>query len=193
MSADGRFVLFASMANNLALTTNGAPIPSLVPPIMNVYLRDCSSNSITLVSVNLAGTGGGNADSLPAGVSTDGRFALFESGASDLVAGDTNNANDVFVRDLVNNVTLLVSVNTNGVSGNGASHNAVMTPDGSYVAFSSAASDLAAGDTNGIPDIFLRDLQGQSTKLISVGAVRHFAGNLQRPRHIDQLGRAQGR
>jgi Tol biopolymer transport system component len=178
ISADGRFVLFASAANNLALTTNGTPIPVLVPASLNVYLRDRASNNTTLVSINLAGTGGGNGDSLPAGISADGRYALFESAGSDLVAGDTNNACDVFVRDLVNGVTLLVSVNTNGACGNSASHNPVMSPDGYYVAFNSAASDLVAGDTNGIPDIFLRDLQGQTTKLISIGAVSNNTSTL---------------
>ena len=177
-SADGRFVLFASTANYLALTTNGTPVPILVPASLNVYLRNRASNTTTLVSMNLAGTGGGNGDSLPAGVSTDGCYVLFESVASDLVAGDTNNASDIFVRDLVNGVTSLVSMNTNGVSSSGASHNAVMTPDGNDVAFSSAASDLVANDSNGIPDIFLRDLQEQTTKLISVGAVSNSTSTL---------------
>jgi Tol biopolymer transport system component len=171
ISPDGRFVLFASTANNLVLTTNGTPIPALVPSSLNVYLRDRASNTTTLVSVNLAGTGGGNGDSLPVSVSTNGQYVLFESAASDLVPGDTNGASDIFVRDLVNGVTFLISANTNGVGGNGASHNAVMTPDGDYVAFSSLASDLVADDTNGIPDIFLRDLHAKTTKLISAGAL----------------------
>ena len=137
---------------------------------LNVFLRDRASNTTTLVSVNLTGTGGGNGDSLPFGISTNGQFALFESAASDLVANDTNNAQDIFVRDLVNGTTTLVSVNTSGSSGNGESRDPVMTPDGRYVAFASAANDLVAGDNNGIPDIFVRDLQSNTTTLVSVGA-----------------------
>ncbi len=170
VSPDGRYVLFASTANNLALMNNGAPMSVQPLPSMNVYLRDRASSTTTLVSVNLAGTGGGNGDSLPAGISTNGQYALFVSAASDLVPNDTNNANDVFVRDLVNGTTTLVSVNTSGSSGNGESRSPVMTPDGRYVAFVSAATNLVAGDNNGIPDVFVRDLQAQTTTLVSVGA-----------------------
>ena len=167
VSADGRYVLFASTANNLVLTNNNN---SVLPQRMNVFLRDRVSGTTTLASVNLAGTGGGNGDSFPTAISTNGQFALFESAASDLVANDTNSANDVFVRDVVNGVTTLVSVSTNGGSANGASYHSAMTPDGRYVVFVSAASNLVAGDTNGIPDVFVRDLQAGTTTLVSVGA-----------------------
>ncbi len=124
---------------------------------------------LSLVSVNSTGTGGGNGDSLPVDLSTNGRYAVFESSASDLVPGDTNGATDVFVRDLAAGATLLVSVSTNGGVGNGASRTSAMTPDGRYVAFVSAASNLVAGDTNGIPDVFVRDLQTGVTTLASIG------------------------
>jgi len=169
ITPDGRFVLFASAANNLVQTTKG-PIPLRIPPRLNVYLRDRLDRTTTLVSVNLSGVGG-NGDSLPVDLSTNGRYAVFESSASDLVSGDTNTTTDVFVRDLVSGTMVLVSVNTNGVAGNGASHSASMTPDGRYVAFSSAATDLVPDDTNGIPDIFVRDLQVSRTALASPGAV----------------------
>ena len=94
----------------------------------------------------------------------------FESDADNLVANDTNNAGDIFVRDLVNGTTTLVSVNTNGWSGSGESRDPAMTPDGRYVTFASAANDLVSGDANGIPDIFVRDLQSNTTMLVSVGA-----------------------
>jgi Tol biopolymer transport system component len=175
VSPDGRHVLFASAANNLLLMSNGVSMPAQALPAMNVYLRDRASNTTTLVSVNLTGNCGGNGDSLPFGISSNGQFALFESSATNLVVSDSNNAQDIFVRDLVNNTTTLVSVNTNGWSGSGESRDPVMTPDGRYVAFTSAASDLVPGDTNGIPDIFVRDLQSNTTTLVSVGAIP--AGN----------------
>ena len=170
ISPDGRYVLFSSAANNLTLTVNSNPIPVLIPARINVYLRDRTNGTTTLVSVNLTGTGGGNGDSFATGISSNGQYALFESSASDLVAGDTNNATDVFIRDLVNGTNLLVSVSTNGGFGNGNSGSAVMTPDGRYVAFVSSASNLVAGDLNGIPDIFVRDLQLGTTTLASTGA-----------------------
>ena len=167
ISRDGRYVLFASTANNLTLTNNNN---SVLPRRFNVFLRDRLASTTTLVSVNMAGNGGGNGDSFPTGISTNGQFALFESSASDLVAGDTNNASDIFVRDVVNGLTTLVSVSTNGASGNGISRGSVMTGDGRYVAFASTASNLVPGDTNGIADVFVRDLQAGTTTLASVGA-----------------------
>ena len=171
ISPDGRYVLFASTANNLLVITNDTPIPARFPAPLNVFLRDRTNGTTTLVSVNLTGTAGGNGDSLPMGLSTNGLYAVFESSASDLVAGDTNNATDVFVRDMVTGTTLLVSVSTNGLVGNGASRSPAMTPDGRYVAFVSAANNLVAGDTNGIPDVFVRDLRDNLTTLVSVGAL----------------------
>jgi Tol biopolymer transport system component len=167
ISADGRYVLFASTANNLVLTNNNNFV---LPQRMNVFLRDRGGGVTTLVSANLAGTGGGNGDSIPTGISTNGQFALFESSASDLVANDTNNASDIFVRDLVNGITTLVSVGTNGAIANRASRGSVMTPDGRYVAFVSAASNLVSADTNTIADVFVRDLVAAATTLVSVGA-----------------------
>src|SRR5882672_3198770 len=90
LSADGRYVLFASTAKNLVVNSNGNALPGIFPARLNVFRRDRTNNTTSLVSVNLNGNDGGNGDSLPAGISADGRFALFESSASDLVAGDTN-------------------------------------------------------------------------------------------------------
>jgi Tol biopolymer transport system component len=170
VSPDGRYVLFASTANNLVVTGTTNPLPVLFPPKLNVFLRDRTNGTTTLVSVNLSGAGGGNGDSWASAISTNGRYALFESSASDLVPSDTNNLTDVFVRDLVAGTSMLVTVSTNGGSANGVSRSSVMTPDGRYVAFVSSASNLVPGDTNGIPDVFVRDLQAHVTTLASVGA-----------------------
>jgi len=171
LSSSGRYVLFASTANNLALTTNGAPMLALVPAPLNVYLRDRTNGTTTLVSVDVTGLGGGSDNSLPLGISTNGRYALFESLATNLVANDTNSAQDVFLRDVVAGVTTLISVSTNGGVGSGESRDAVMTPDGRYVAFTSVSSNLVVGDTNGIPDIFVRDVIGGTTVVASAGAI----------------------
>jgi Tol biopolymer transport system component len=170
ISPNGRYVLFASTANDLVLTTNNPPTPISSPLKLNVFLRDRMNGTTTLVSVNLTGLGGGNGGSLPADVSANGRYAAFESSASDLAPGDTNNATDVFVRDLTSRVTRLVSVGTDGSVGNGDSRGATMTPDGRYVAFVTAATNLVPDDTNGIPDVFVRDMQGGSNILVSAGA-----------------------
>ncbi len=111
----------------------------------------------------------GNGDSFSTAVSTNGQFVLFESAASDLVNGD-NNQTDVFLRDLLSQNTVLISANTNGFAGNGFSHNAVMTPDAHFIAFSSAASDLVAADTNGIPT-YLSVIVLRLPALVSIGAL----------------------
>ena len=162
ISADGRFILFGSSANDLAPGGNGQFR-------LNVFLCDRSSNTVTLASVNASGNGGGNGDSVPGQVSSNGQFVVFQSSASDLVPGDTNGVSDIFVRDLQAGTTRLVSVAADGSWANGASSEPVMTPDGHWVVFVSAASNLVAGDTNGIPDIFVRDLVGGTTTCVTAG------------------------
>lgn len=170
ISRDGRYVLFSSTANNLVTNAAGGAFQSTSPARMNVFLFDRTNGTTTLVSVNTNGTGGGNGDSFAVAISTNGQFALFESAATNLVAGDSNSVNDIFVRDVINGITTLISVSASGGSGSDVSRNSTMTPDGRYVAFVSSATNLVAGDTNDLPDIFVRDLQLSNTVLVSVGA-----------------------
>lgn len=163
ISPDGRFVLFSSSANNLVAGDNNRLG-------LDLFLRDRASNMTCLVSANLTGTGGGNGNSLAGQVSTNGRYVVFQSDANDLLAGDTNAVSDIFVRDRELNTTILVSQAADGGCANDASTDPVMTPDGRYVAFLSAATNLVANDANGLPDVFIRDLLSGTTQLISVGA-----------------------
>lgn len=163
VTPDGRFVLFSSSANDLVPGGNGQLG-------LNVYVRDRWSNSTVLVSSNFAGLGGGNGNSISGVISTNGQFIAFQSDSSDLLPGDTNGASDIFLGDLQAGTTELISVATNGGWGNGASTDPAITPDGRYVAFISAASNLVAGDANGIPDVFVRDTIAGTTTLVSVGA-----------------------
>jgi Tol biopolymer transport system component len=169
LSPDARFVLFSSGASDLV--TNDNSWLSL-----DVFLRDRVSNTTTLISANRFQTGGGDGHSSGVCVSTNGRYVLFESVASDLVAGDTNELADVFVRDVQTETTTLVSVAAAGGVANNRSESAAMTPDGRYVAFISYATNLVTGDTNNNPDVFVRDLQTQTTALVSVGASNTTAG-----------------
>ncbi|HXF10418.1 MAG TPA: hypothetical protein VN625_06500 [Desulfuromonadaceae bacterium] len=169
MTPDGRYVLFASTGSNLVLTNyNGATLLTAAHTL-NVFLRDRLNGTTTFVSADSQGDGG-NGDSFPAAISTNGQFALFQSTASNLVPGDTNGASDIFLRDLVNHTTTLVSLGTNNVLGNGNSRDAVMTPDAHYVAFVSSATNFFKPDKNNIPDIFVRDLWAHTTALVSAGA-----------------------
>ena len=94
---------------------------------------------------------------------------VFDSAASNLVAGDSNGYEDVFVRDRKLHKTYRVSVSSAGVQGNADSFAPFISADGRYVAFASNASNLVASDTNGFTDVFVRDLKLHKTYLVSVG------------------------
>jgi len=164
LSPNGRFVVFSSAANDLVPGGNSYYS-------QNVFLRDRTWNTTMLVSGNTNGTGGGNGSSILGQVSSNGRYVVFQSDATDLVPGDTNGVTDIFERDLVTGTTRLVSVAADGGFGNGASTDPVMTPDGTCVVFISAATNLVAGDTNRIADVFVRDLITQTTWLVSANAL----------------------
>ena len=169
VSADGRYVIFASTARNLLPNPYPVAGSAFDPGAWQVFVRDRVAGTTTLVSVNLSNAPA-NGDSFPAAISTNGQYVLFESAASDLVNNDTNNATDIFLRDLVNHTDYLVSVSANTTSASGASYNAAMTPDARFIAFVSAANNIVPGDNNGIPDVFVRDRIAGTNSLISVSA-----------------------
>jgi uncharacterized repeat protein (TIGR01451 family) len=125
--------------------------------------------STTRVSIASDGTEANGASDTVA-VSSDGRFVAFSSSASNLVRGDTNGASDVFLRDRVLGTTVRVSVARDGSEANGASSDPSVSADGRFVVFSSTASNLVSGDTNGVMDVFVRDLdpQAPTTARVSV-------------------------
>jgi Tol biopolymer transport system component len=139
-----------------ALSVTGAGPAYAVPP------------STILVSVNLSGEAGDNASVAPS-ISGDGNRIAFQSIADDLTAGDANDLFDVFVRDVNNGTTERVSVNRFGHDANAGSFGPSISANGRYVAFQSDASDLVAGDNNGVNDVFVRDLRTDSTERISAG------------------------
>jgi hypothetical protein len=109
----------------------------------------------------------------------DGRYLVFESLANNLTSNDANGSVDLYRRDLQAGVTTLITLNSTGtVSGNNSSTAAAVSADGRYVAFVSNASDLVPNDINGaIPDAFMRDLQTQTTKLMSLNIAGTGSGN----------------
>ncbi|MGO4760093.1 TolB family protein, partial [Streptomyces sp. 2MCAF27] len=116
-----------------------------------------------------AGGGDANSQALFSRISDDGRYIIFHSTASDIVAGDTNSASDVFLRDVQTGTTLLVSVPAGGGLGDSHSGNADLSADARYVVFNSSATNMVADDTNAVNDIFIRDLQTGTTTRVSVG------------------------
>jgi Tol biopolymer transport system component len=162
ISANGRYVAFASGASNL--------VPGDWNGYADVFVHDRQTGVTTLVS---QGSGGaqGNADSRHPSISADGRYVAFESFAGDLVALDPNATYDIFVRDLQTGQTTLVSANYyTGASGNGPSFAPSISADGRFVAFSSDAPNLVGGDTNGRRDIFVRDMESNETTRASLNS-----------------------
>lgn len=135
-----------------------------------------ASGDLTRISVDASGVEG-NDMSRFASISTDGRYAAFESDASNLISGDTNNTSDIFVKDRVTGQVVRVSVDSTGVEANNSSSGTAISADGRFVAFSSDATNLVANDTNNTTDIFLRDLQLGITTRISVSSTGEQANN----------------
>lgn len=177
-SADGRHVVFLSQANNLV--TNDS-----MTPYLDVFLRDLVASNTTLISVSSSGTGGGNADSAYPSVSSNGQFVAFASAADNLVAGDTNGASDVFVRDVAAQQTSLVSIGLDGGSALGPvtnglprSGNPSISANGRWVLFESWATNLVAlPDTSPGNDVFIHDRETATTHLVSVNTAGDRAGN----------------
>jgi Tol biopolymer transport system component len=109
-------------------------------------------------------------------MSADGRYTVFSSTASNLVVGDTNGKSDVFVQDLLAGTTTRISTDGEGNQGNGVSTNAMMSAEGPYVLFTSSASNLVADDTNGIADVFVKDLNTDTVTRVSTDAPTSVGG-----------------
>src|SRR5205085_2668883 len=126
ISADGRYVTFASYASNLVSgDTNGT---------LDVFVRDRIGNQTRRVSLAFDGAEA-NALSFWPAISADGHYVAFESAASNLVSNDTNGLIDIFVRDRVANQTTRVSIATDGTEGNSSSTYPSISADGRYVTF----------------------------------------------------------
>ena len=126
-------------------------------------------NSLKRISIGNDGSQG-NGYSGSISLSDDGQLIPFESNANNLLDVDINNATDIFLYDDSDQTIELVSIATDGTQANGDSSSASISGDGNYISFTSSASNLAANDTNGLHDIFLRDRLNQYTALISVAA-----------------------
>ena len=163
LSATGRYVAFDSCASNLVSgDSNG---------FVDTFVHDRQTGQTTLVSVASDGTQGNDSSSSHVSISANGRYVAFQSFASNLVSGDTNNTLDVFVHDRKTGRTTLVSVASDGTQGNGLSAHPSLSANGRYVAFASSASNLAeGGDTNGAEDVFVHDRKTGRTTLVSVAS-----------------------
>jgi Tol biopolymer transport system component len=150
---------------------------SLAAGLLVVRPAPAAPGDTSLVSVATGGAQGNDASNTCSGclffaanakVSANGRYVAFDSAATNLVAGDTNAGRDIFVRDLVGGTTERVSVDSGGTQATGPSRSPAISADGRYVAFTSSATNLVLGDTNGQEDTFVRDRVAGTTARASV-------------------------
>jgi Tol biopolymer transport system component len=161
LSADGRYVAFLSNSEDLVASETNL--------FHGIYVRDTTTGTTTRVSQ--AAGGGLLLTDLTRGpsISADGRYVGYATDASNVVVGDSNGSADAFLYDRTANTTTRVSLGQAGVQANGASQVPQLSADDRYAVFASDATNLVAGDTNAVTDVFVRDLTAGTTARVSVG------------------------
>jgi Tol biopolymer transport system component len=166
-----RFLVYTTRHKLLTADTNDKE---------DVYLRDLRTGKLELISVS-SSEAQANGASNSGSISADGRYVAFRSAATNLVAGDNNGLDDIFVRDVLTGTTVRVSVSSSGTESNGASLAPAISNkngvNGPYVVFSSTATNLVASDSNGASDIFVRDIAGNATTLVSSNSAQTNSAN----------------
>jgi Tol biopolymer transport system component len=158
ISADGRWVSFTSLASDLVVGDS--------PGTSDIFVRDLELGVTERVNVSSQGVpadGGGRGSAL----SRDGRYVAFVSVAGNLVSGDTNACDDIFVRDRLLGTTERVSVSSTGAEGHGHSGGPWISDDGRFVSFGSEAGEFVPDDTNRTRDVFVHDRQSGTTVRVS--------------------------
>ena len=162
ISADGRYITYESHATNLVSgDTNAFPDVFVSDMQMGVTMR------VSIDSNGMQANGRSYTGTTPV-ISADGRYVTFHSSVTNLVPGDTNTQNDIFVHDIQTGNTTRASVDLNGAQSNGGSAYPSISADGHYIAFISGATNLVSGDTNAQTDVFVHDTQTGSTILVSL-------------------------
>lgn len=180
IAAGGRYVAFVTTAQATSSDTDA---------VADVYVRDLMLATSTRISVNSTG---GNCDGAAGSptMSTDGRYVLFSSLATNVVAGDTNAVRDIYVRDTMTGVTARASLGNSNVQGTAQSRGGNMSDDGRYVIFITASDNMIVGDNNGNDDLLLRDMVNNTTRRVSLtySGAQIPSGILNQPGNISADG-----
>lgn len=157
VSAQGRFVAFSSRARIVEESANLAA--------RQIFLRDMSTGSSTLLS-RARGGGGGDGDSDWPSISSDGTRIVYSSGSTNLVCGDTNGYPDIFMYDAATGATTLISHAPNGDPANLDSHSPSISDDGTHVAFTSSSTNLVP-DSGTFDGVYVYDIAAKTTQLVT--------------------------
>lgn len=160
ISADGRYVAFASEATNL--------VPGDTNGFADIFVHDRVTGATQRVTLAAGGAQAVGGHSFYPSISADGRFIAFLSDATNLVANDTNSSWDIFVHDRQAGATERASVASGGAQADAGSARPSISADGRYVAFESGAMNLVPDDTNNVVDVFVRDRETKRTTRVSV-------------------------
>jgi Tol biopolymer transport system component len=160
ISADGRYVVFTSRANDLDPAAPAASVDRL-------YLRDRTARTTRLIPQNAANVPDA-LDADNARMSPNGRYLVFTAEQARPALGDTNDFSDVYLKDLTTGRIELISRTPSGRAGNQPSTVARVSDDGRYVVFSSGAANLVTSDINSTDDVFVRDRATGTTQRVSV-------------------------
>ncbi|MHB1458302.1 MAG: TolB family protein, partial [Armatimonadota bacterium] len=181
ISADGRYIAFASAATNLVTDDTNART--------DVFVRDRLTGTTERVSISSTSIQGNDASGYMPCISADGRYIAFGSDATNFMVDDYNRASDVFIRDRLMNTLELISVSSEGYHGNGFSMAPSVTKDGRYVAFQSEAFNLVAGGGTARTDCFLRDRLMGTTERVSVSSSGELGNGYNRYPRISEDGK----
>ncbi len=158
ISSDGRYVLFATDADNLVSDDSNG--------YSDIFRKDMSTGETIRVSTSSSGAQGNN-NAGSANISDNGQYVVFSSSASNLVSGDTNAVADVFVKNILTGETTIASTASSSEFSNSSSDNGKITQEGRYVFYHSGGNNLVTGDTNGRTDVFRKDLLTGENILVS--------------------------
>lgn len=178
ISADGRFVVFTSLADNLVVSDNNGH--------SDIFVYDRQAKTTERVSISSTGEEANNNSHL-ADISADGRYVVFNSSASNLSPFSIDGIDNVYVYDRETKTVKLASLSYEGYAANGGSGQPTISGNGRFVAFGSWASNLIEDDHDDIYDVFLRDMIAETTARISISYIagKEANGNSSRPRISD--------
>ena len=162
ISADGRYIAYCVGSSSLG--------SSEYDNSGEIFLSDTVAGTTRRTSAGSNGTPGDGHSGYPA-ISADGRYATFYSLSANLVSGDTNGVADVFVKDTATGAIRRASTSSSGSQSSGSSERPSISADGRYVAYCSGSSNLVIGDTNGLTDVFVKDMVTGTTRRASTDSI----------------------
>jgi len=174
ISGNGQFVVYESGATDLVSGFVDGNGTSMFDEVPDIFVHDLNVGTTSLVSLSNTDSPSQKGCVAPA-ISFTGQYVVFQGGAGLANNTTADFPRQIYVRDLTNGSTTLVSVDVNGATGTSESARPSISADGNLIVFNTQADLLDGGDTNTknsapVTDVYLRDVSGMSTEIVSIGA-----------------------